>query len=162
MSRNIKSNFKQMNNTYMKTISKQTTDTQYDMDVSSFQTSNNFSNKSKIFVTNIHTYTNNSNINKRYPNYKIKNNSFQKFALIDNYSNNIKNKSNQKKKLFLFNNNTLNNESQSFSKCKKRRKAKTKEKIIITKNINYQRASSSANKTEYNTFFIATSPKPPS
>ena len=58
MSRNIKTNFKQYNTSYMKTLSKQTTDTQFDIDISSFQTSNNLSNKNKIYKTNIYTYTN--------------------------------------------------------------------------------------------------------
>ena len=89
MSRNIKSNFKVYNTSYMKTISKQTTDTQNDIDVSSFQTSNNISKKNNLNKTNIYTYTNNNNSNKRYSNHKvrIKNNSFKKFALFNNFSN---------------------------------------------------------------------------
>jgi len=158
MSRNIKSNFKQMNNTYMKTLSKQTTDTQYDIDVSSFQTSNNYSNKNKIYEINIHTYTNNSNIKKRYPNKKIKSNSFQKYDLIDNYINNNKNRFNHKKKLFLFNNNTLINEANSLSKYKKKIKAKTKEKINIS-NIKYKQNLSTINKTQYNGLNISKNSK---
>ena len=152
MSRNIKTNFKQYNTSFMKTLSKQTTDNQNYAEISSFQTSNNFKNKNTLYKTNIYTYTNNSNTNKRYPNYKIriKNNSFQKFALINNFNNNSKSK--YKNNLYLINNNTLNNDSYSFTKYKKRTKAKTKEKLI--KN-NYSNITSGIgpilkNKTEYN------------
>ena len=152
MSRNIKTNFKQYNTSFMKTLSKQTNDNQIDAEISSFQTSNNFKNKNALYKTNIYTYTNNSNTNKHYPNYKIKikNNSFQKFALINNFNNNSKSK--YKNNLYLINNNTLNNDSYSFTKYKKRTKAKTKEKLI--KN-NYSNITSGIgpilkNKTEYN------------
>ena len=161
MSRNIKTNFKQYNTSYMKTLSKQTTDTQFDIDVSSFQTSNNLSNKNKIYKTNIYTYTNNSNSKKRYPNCKIriKNNSFQKFALINNYNNTCKNKF--KNNIHFFNNNTLNNESYSFSKYKKRIKTKSKEKIVINNNnnLNTKKISSNNNKTEINSLNISKNTK---
>ena len=156
MSRNIKSNFRQYNTSYMKTISKQTVDTQYDIDVSSFQTSNNISKKNNQNKTNIYTYTNNNNSNKRYPNYKkrIKNNSFKKFAL---FNNNSKNK--HKNNLYLFNNNTLNNDSYSFSKFKKRIKAKTKDKIQVDNNINIKPSISHKNKTEFNSLNISKNSK---
>ena len=156
MSRNIKSNFRQYNTSYMKTISKQTVDTQYDIDVSSFQTSNNISKKNNQNKTNIYTYTNNNNSNKRYPNYKkrIKNNSFKKFAL---FNNNSKNK--HKNNLYLFNNNTLNNDSYSFSKFKKRIKAKTKDKIQVDNNINIKPSLSHKNKTEFNSLNISKNSK---
>ena len=159
MSRNIKANFKQYNTSYMKTLSKQTTDTQFDIDVSSFQTSNNMTNKNKIYKTNIYTYTNNSNSKKRYPNCKIriKNNSFQKFALINNYNNTCKNKF--KNNIYLFNNNTLNNESYSFSKYKKRIKAKTKEKIANNITNLKNKKNSSNNKTEINSLNISKNSK---
>ena len=153
MSRNIKTNFKQYNTSYMKTLSKQTNDTQFDEDISSFQSGNHFSNKNNIYKTNISTYTNSNNTNKRYPNYKIriKNNSFKKFALF----NNNKSKNKYKNNLYLFNNNTLNNESQSFSKYKKRIKAKTKDKIIINNTINIKPTSWSKNKTDHNSLNIS-------
>ena len=83
MSRNIKTNFKQYNTSFMKTLSKQTTDTQYDINISSFHETNNFLTNNNIYKTNIYTYTNNSNTKKRNSNkkIKIKNKSFQKFAL---------------------------------------------------------------------------------
>ena len=77
-------------------VSKQIVETQYDIDVSSFQTSNNISKKNNTNKTNICTYANNNNSNKRYSNYKlrIKNNSFKKLALINDnsktkYKNNL-------------------------------------------------------------------------
>ena len=163
MSRNIKSNFKVYNTSYMKTISKQTTDTQNDIDVSSFQTSNNILKKNNLNKTNIYTYTNNNNSNKRYPNHKvrIKNNSFKKFALFNNFSNNNNSKKKCKNNLYLFNNinnnNTLNNDSHSFSKIKKRIKAKTKDKIIINETVNIKPMP--PNKTEINSLNISKNSK---
>ena len=156
MSRNIKSNFKSYNTSYMKTISKQTVDTQYDIDVSSFQTSNNISKKNNMDKTNIYTYANNNNSKKRYSNYKvrIKNNSFKKFALINNNS-----KTKYKNNLYLYNNNTLNNDSHSFSKFKKRIKAKTKDKKLINNTINIKPTSTNKNKTEINSLNISKNSK---
>ena len=156
MSRNIKSNFKQYNTSYMKTLSKQTIDSQFDINVQSFETNNNFSNKNTIYKTNIYTYANNSNKNKRFPNYKvrIKNNSFKKFTLINNFDNS---KRKHKSNLYLFNNNTLNNDSYSFSKYKKRIKAKTKDKLI-NKNISNVKSGLSLsikNQTEFNSLNIS-------
>ena len=154
MSRNIKTNFKQYNTSFMKTLSKQTTDTQYDINISSFHETNNFLTNNNIYKTNIYTYTNNSNTKKRNSNkkIKIKNKSFQKFALISDY-NTCKNK--YKNNLYLFNKNTLNNESQSFSKYKKRIKAKTKEKLSINNFSNIKKSFSSTNKTDCNSLNIS-------
>ena len=74
MSRNIRANFKHLNTTYMKTLSKQNTDIQLDFDVSSFQTSNNFSKKSSANDTNTNTHTNSNNTSKHFTNSKIKQN----------------------------------------------------------------------------------------
>lgn len=157
MSRNIKSNFKSYNTSYMKTISKQTVDTQYDIDVSSFQTSNNISKKNNIKKTNIYTYANNNNSNRRYSNYKvrIKNNSFKKFALINNNNSKSKHKNN----LYLFNNNTLNNNSHSFSKFKKKIKSKTKDKISVNNTLNIKSTSNNKIKTEINSLNISKNTK---
>jgi hypothetical protein len=142
----------------MKTLSKQTNDTQFDADVSSFQTSNNLCNKNNIYKANVSTYTNN-NSNKRYFNYKkrIKNNSFKKFTLFNNYSNN--NNSKNKNNLYLFSNNTLNNENHSFSTYKKRIRAKTKGDTTKNKNINVKPASSTKNKSDYNSLNISNNSK---
>ena len=158
MSRNIKNNLKQYNTSYMKTLSKQTNDTQFDADVSSFQTSNNLCNKNNIYKANVSTYTNN-NSNKCYFNYKkrIKNNSFKKFTLFNNYSNN--NNSKNKNNLYLFSNNTLNNENHSFSTYKKRIRAKTKGDTTKNKNINVKLASSTKNKSDYNSLNISNNSK---
>ena len=158
MSRNIKNNLKPYNTSYMKTLSKQTNDTQFDADVSSFQTSNNLCNKNNIYKANVSTYTNN-NSNKRYFNYKkrIKNNSFKKFTLFNNYSNN--NNSKNKNNLYLFSNNRLNNENHSFSTYKKRIRAKTKGDTTKNKNINVKLASSTKNKSDYNSLNISNNSK---
>ena len=142
----------------MKTLSKQANDTQFDADVSSFQTSNNLCNKNNIYKANVSTYTNN-NSNKRYFNYKkrIKNYSFKKFTLFNNYSNN--NNSKNKNNLYLFSNNTLNNENHSFSTYKKRIRAKTKGDTTKNKNINVKLASSTKNKSDYNSLNISNNSK---
>ena len=154
MSRNIKTNFKQYNTSFMKTLSKQTADTQYDINISTFHESKNFLKNNNVYKTNIYTYANNSNTKKRNSNYKIriKNKSFQKFALINDY-NTCKNK--YKNNLYLLNNNTLNNESQSFSKYKNRIKAKTKEKLSVNNFLNIKKSLSNSNKTELNSLNIS-------
>ena len=55
MSRNIKTNFKQYNTSFMKTLSKQTADTQYDINISTFHESKNFLKNNNVYKTNIYT-----------------------------------------------------------------------------------------------------------
>ena len=55
----------------------------------------------------------------------------------------------------VLNNNTLNNESQSFSKYKNRIKAKTKEKLSVNNFLNIKKSLSNSNKTELNSLNIS-------
>ena len=159
MSRNIRLNFKHLNTTtFMKTISKQNTDTQLDFELSSFQTSNNFSKKNSVVETNTNTYTNSNNTSKHCTNSKLKsnnhkNNIFKTFSIFGNITNHY-NKSHSKylqnnNTNYLFQNNSLNKENHSFSQIKKRIKTKTKDKIN-PHCLHFKPSSLTINKFEYN------------
>ena len=92
MSRNIRQNLKYLNTTYIKTLSKQNTETQLDFDLSSFHISNHFSKKNSVNNTNANTYTNSNNTSKQCTNSKIKhnNNSRKKFFSTFSKDNNLK------------------------------------------------------------------------
>ena len=128
MSRNIK-----LNATYMKTLSKQNTDMQLDFDLSSFQTSNNFSKKNSVNDINTITFTNSSNTSKHCTNSKLKTN-YRKNDIFTNFSifSNATNHNNKSRSKYLHNNdlnyllqnNSLNKDNNSMSQMKKRLKTK--------------------------------------
>ncbi len=170
MSRNTKSNFKHLNTTYMKTLSKQNTETQLDFDLSSFQTSNNFSKKNSVNDTNTNTYTNSNNTSKHCTNSKIKqhkhkNNFFSNFATFDNISNqHSKSRSKylqcNKNINHLLQNNSINKENKSFSQMKKRIKTKSKTKENINPHLFHLKPSSSTiTKTDCNSLNISNNSK---
>ena len=159
MSRNICPTFKHLNTTiYLKTISKQNTETQLDFDLSSFHTSNNFSKKTSVNDTNVNTYTNSNNTSKYYTNSKIKQNK-DKLNLLSNFStyNIATNHHSRSRSKYLKNNNlnyllqynTLNKDSQTFYQIKTRNKTKTKE--INSNKKSLKPSSSVITKTDYNT-----------
>ena len=159
MSRNIRLNFKHLNtNSFIKTLSKQNTDTQLDFDLSSFQTSNNFSKKNSVVETNTNTYTNSINTSKHFTNSKIKSNKY-KNNIFKNFSNfgNITNHHSKSRSKYLqnintnhlFQNNSLNKENHSFSQIKKRIKTKTKDRINPHSR-HFKPSSLTITKTDYN------------
>ena len=167
MSRNIRANFKHLNTTYMKTLSKQNTDIQLDFDVSSFQTSNNFSKKSSANDTNTNTHTNSNNTSKHFTNSKIKQNNindkktlFSNFSVFNMTNHHNRSRSNYLKKNnnnYLLQNNSLNKESQTFSKIKK--KIKTKPKELNPHSLNFKPLISTITKTDYNSLNTSKSSK---
>ena len=156
MSRNIRQNLKYLNTTYIKTISKQNTETQLDFDLSSFQISNHFSKKNSVNNTKANTYTNSNNTSKQCTNSKTKHkkNSKKKFFSTFSKDNNLKYsqiKSHSKyiknnNINYLIQNNSLNKENKSFSLVKKRI-----QKNSLNSNFLYLKPSSlTITKTEYN------------
>jgi hypothetical protein len=153
----------------MKTLSKQNTETQLDFDLSSFQTSNNFSKKNSVIDTNTNTYTNSNNTSKHCTNSKIKQNKhkhnfFSNFATFDNITNHH-NKSHSKYLQCnntinpLIQNNSINKENKSFSQIKKRIKSKSKTKEMINQNLFHLKPSSLAIKTDSNSLNISNNSK---
>ena len=156
MSRNIRQNLKYLNTTYIKTISKQNTETQLDFDLSSFHISNHFSKKNSVDNTNANTYTNSNNTSKQCTNSKIKhnNNSRKKFFSTFSKDNNLKDSQSKSHSKYIKNNNinylmqnnSLNKENKSFSLVKKRI-----QKNNLNSNFLYLKPSSlTITKTEYN------------
>ena len=154
----------------MKTLSKQNTETQLDFDLSSFQTSNNFSKKNSIYDTNTNTYTNSNNTSKHCTNSKIKKNK-NKYNYFSNFStfDNITNHHNKSRSKYLQCNNninpliqntSINKENKSFSQIKKRIKTKSKTKEIINPHLFHLKQSSSlAIKTDSNSLNISNNSK---
>ena len=150
----------------MKTISKQNTETQLDFDLSSFQTSNNFSKKSSVHETNTNTNTNSNNTSKHCTNSKIKQNNhknkfYSNFSIINNITKNLsRNRSKYLKNSnhnYLYQNSTLSKENKTYSQIKKRIKTKTND--LNPNSLHFKSLYSVIAKTDYNSLNTSKSSK---